>query len=274
EKGSATQGVGEEIVIRASVPEAVPEGEEPRMQMTREKLDRIVAEAVGRALVARDAAMKEKHTTMIERPGVEAERSAEVVERPIVAVERPIVRVEQHVPGIPRPLRGGSHCRDDQEESSVISPVVPRQSRDALMEQMANQIKELQARVEGMRHLRMQGHPFTNDVLGADLPHSFREPSIYYDGSSDPARHLRSFENVAVLHRYNDGVCCRAFLTTLKGPAHDWFHQLPAGSVHSFDAFSSLFINQFSSARKHEKTYMSLMNMQQWENESLREYVT
>ncbi|CAA0810873.1 Unknown protein, partial [Striga hermonthica] len=106
-----------------------------------------------------------------------------------------------------------------------------------------------------------------------DLPSNFREFSLSYDGSVDPSRHLRLFDNIAVLHSIVMLWCCRAFLTTLKGLAQDWFHQLPAGSIDCFEKFSSLFLNQFASARKHEKTYLSLINMQQNEGETLRQYI-
>ncbi|CAA0819825.1 Unknown protein, partial [Striga hermonthica] len=141
------------------------------------------------------------------------------------------------------------------------------------LERLAAQMRELQAQVQGKRPVVSRGHPFAEDVLGRDLPSNFRELSLSYDGSADPARHLRSFDNIVVLHRYSDAVSCRAFLTTLKGSAQDWFHQLPAGSIDCFEKFSSLFLNQFASARKHEKTYLSLINMQQKEGETLRQYV-
>ncbi|CAA0816382.1 Unknown protein, partial [Striga hermonthica] len=117
------------------------------------------------------------------------------------------------------------------------------------------------------------GHPFSQHILDADLPQGFRELNIWYDGSTDPSRHLRSFENMAVLHRYNDPVQCRAFLTTLRGPAQDWFHQLPPGAVRDFDGFSSSFLNQFASVKAQEKSYLTFIGMQQKEGESLRDYV-
>ncbi|CAA0830805.1 Unknown protein, partial [Striga hermonthica] len=118
-----------------------------------------------------------------------------------------------------------------------------------------------------------RGHPFSQHILDTDLPQGFRELNIWYDGSTDPSRHLRSFENMAVLHRYNDPVQCRAFLTTLRGPAQDWFHQLPPGAIRDFDGFSSSFLNQFSSVKAQEKSYLTPIGMQQKEGESLRDYV-
>ncbi|CAA0825719.1 Unknown protein, partial [Striga hermonthica] len=129
------------------------------------------------------------------------------------------------------------------------------------------------ARVEGRKTGSSRGHPFSQHILDADLPQGFRELNIWYDGSTDPSRHLRSFENMAVLHRYNDPVQCRAFLTTLRGPAQDWFHQLTPGAIRDFDGFSSSFLNQFASVKAQEKSYLTLIGMQQKEGESLRDYV-
>ncbi|CAA0834127.1 Unknown protein, partial [Striga hermonthica] len=118
-----------------------------------------------------------------------------------------------------------------------------------------------------------RGHPFSQHILDADLPQGFRDLNISYDGSTDPSRHMRSFENMAVHHRYNDPVQCRAFLTTLRGFAQDWFHWLPAGAIKDFEGFSSSFLNQFASVRPQEKSYLTLMGIQQKEGESLQDYV-
>ncbi|CAA0814772.1 Unknown protein, partial [Striga hermonthica] len=110
-------------------------------------------------------------------------------------------------------------------------------------------------------------------ILDTDLPQGFRGLNISYNGSTDPSRHIKSFENMAVLHRYNDPVQCRAFLTTLRGSAQDWFHQLPSGAIKDFNGFSSSFLNQFASVKPQEKSYLTLMGIQQKEGESLRDYV-
>ncbi|CAA0827112.1 Unknown protein, partial [Striga hermonthica] len=120
---------------------------------------------------------------------------------------------------------------------------------------------------------RARGHPFSREILAAPLPNNFKETNLVYDGSSDPSRHVRTFENMAVLHGYSDSICCRAFLSTLRGGALDWFHQLPSGSIADFEDFASKLTNQYSSAVAHEKTYLTLMAMRQGEKESLRKYV-
>ncbi|CAA0830004.1 Unknown protein, partial [Striga hermonthica] len=147
------------------------------------------------------------------------------------------------------------------------------QARDETLEQLLAQVRDLQARVEGRKTGGPRGHPFSQHILDADLPQGFRDLNISYDGSTDPSRHMRSFENMAVFHRYNDSVQCRAFLKTLRGSAQDWFHQLPAGAIKDFEGFSSSFLNQFASVRPQEKSYLTLMGIQQKEGESLRDYV-
>ncbi|CAA0811050.1 Unknown protein, partial [Striga hermonthica] len=146
--------------------------------------------------------------------------------------------------------------------------------RDRAMERIAEQLRQLQDKVEGRPERRARRHPFSREILAAPLPNNFKETNLVYDGSSDQSRHVRTFENMAVLHGYSDSVCCcRAFLSTLRGGALDWFHLLPSRSIADFEDFSSKLTNQYSSAVAQEKTYLTLMAMRQGEKESLRKYV-
>ncbi|CAA0808181.1 Unknown protein, partial [Striga hermonthica] len=145
--------------------------------------------------------------------------------------------------------------------------------RDRAIERMAEQLRQLQDKVEGRPERRARGHPFSREILAAPLPNNFKETNLVNDGSSDPSRHVRTFENMAVLHGYSDSVCCRAFLSTLRGGKLNWFHQLPPGLIASFEDLTGKLINQYSSAVVQEKTYLTLMAMRQGEKESLRKYV-
>ncbi|CAA0822280.1 Unknown protein, partial [Striga hermonthica] len=143
--------------------------------------------------------------------------------------------------------------------------------RDRAMERMAEQLRQLQDKVERRSERRARGHPFSREILAT--PYQIISRRLMYGGSSDPSRHVRTFENMAVLHGYSDSVCCRAFLSTLRGGALDWFHQLPPGSIADFEDFASKLTNQYSSTVAQEKTYLTLMAMRQEEKESLRKYV-
>ncbi|KAL0286848.1 UNVERIFIED_CONTAM: hypothetical protein Sangu_2469100 [Sesamum angustifolium] len=93
-----------------------------------------------------------------------------------------------------------------------------------------------------------------------------------YDGSTDPQEHLSYFENVALLHKYTDGIKCCVFATTFASASQQWFNQLPAGVRGSFQKFRSLFLYQFASSRKLQKMELNLFSIRQTENEPLKEY--
>ncbi|CAA0819849.1 Unknown protein, partial [Striga hermonthica] len=161
----------------------------------------------------------------------------------------------------------GSRQNAEEDESSYGGG---RPTHDREMERMAEQLRQLQAKVDGRAERRARGHPFSADILAAPLPNNYKDTNLVFDGTSDPSRHVRTFENMAVLHGYTDPVSCRAFLSTLRGGALDWFQQLPPGSIVDFEDFVEKLTNQYSSAVAQEKTYLTLMAMRQGEKESLR----
>ncbi|CAA0832558.1 Unknown protein, partial [Striga hermonthica] len=210
-----------------------PRVEEQTLTVTRSEMQKMIAEAV--ATQVRQAQVEQ---TRVEQARIEQPQNEPPPEQQAQSRER-------------------QNQRADEEESSIRT-INPQAQNDTL-EQLLAQVWDLQARVEGRKAGSSKGHPFSQHILDADLPQGFRELNIWYDGSTDPSRHLRSFENMAVLHRYSDPVQCRAFLTTLRGPAHDWFHQLPPRAIKDFDGFSSSLLNQFASVRAQEKSYLTLI---------------
>ena len=67
---------------------------------------------------------------------------------------------------------------------------------------------------------------------------------------------------------------CRAFPTTLKGPARVWFSKIPPNSVSSFEELSKLFVNNFIGGQRHKRSSSSLLTIEQGENESLQSFIT
>ena len=62
--------------------------------------------------------------------------------------------------------------------------------------------------------------PFSIEVTSFPLPTKFRMPQVEtYDGSRDPLDHLESFKTLKHLQGAPNEIMCRAFSTTLKGPA-------------------------------------------------------
>ncbi|KAL8103882.1 hypothetical protein AgCh_028178 [Apium graveolens] len=62
--------------------------------------------------------------------------------------------------------------------------------------------------------------PFTDEIMNAHISRKFKMPTIKaYDGTSDPANHVRTFSNALLLQPENDAINCRAFPQTLSGMA-------------------------------------------------------
>ncbi|XP_057789602.1 uncharacterized protein LOC131006462 [Salvia miltiorrhiza] len=93
-----------------------------------------------------------------------------------------------------------------------------------------------------------------------------------YTGKEDHEAHMARFESLMTLHQYNEGIRCRLFSTTLSGLAQKWFYKLDPGSIHNFNELYDVFMHQFSSSNRAEKTTMSLMDIQQEPQETLSEY--
>ena len=116
--------------------------------------------------------------------------------------------------------------------------------------------------------------PFTAEVLHFPLPSKFRMPQVEaFDGVRDPVNHLNTYKNQMELHGYQDPVRCRAFATTLKGPALAWFNRLPPSSIPSFRELSIAFVSHFIGARTYRKPSYHLLTVKQGSHESLKSYV-
>ncbi|XP_043701470.1 uncharacterized protein LOC122651944 [Telopea speciosissima] len=67
---------------------------------------------------------------------------------------------------------------------------------------------------------------------------------------------------------------CRAFPSTLKGAARQWFSRLPPRSLSNFTDLGRVFLAHFMSSRVHKKTAMNLLAIKQCPDESIRGFLT
>ncbi|KAL0440249.1 UNVERIFIED_CONTAM: hypothetical protein Slati_2507900 [Sesamum latifolium] len=119
-----------------------------------------------------------------------------------------------------------------REQLTVLTPV---------QESLQKGLQDVQYQVMGTPAEEQASIPFIEEVMADKLPVNCRTPAIAeYDGTTDPQEHLSRFENIALLHRYTDGIKCRVF---------------------------------FASSRKHRKTELSLFFIRQKEGESLKDYL-
>ncbi|XP_073137462.1 uncharacterized protein [Henckelia pumila] len=142
------------------------------------------------------------------------------------------------------------------------------------IKKLKEEMEQLRKKQAGYLATRTRNIPFTQEILDADLPKQFKLPHVgEYDGKGDPEDHLARFENAALLHKYSDQIKCRSFLTTLIGPAQQWFNILHPGEIKEFKDFSKSFLHHFASSKKHPTTTFSLFAIKQREHENLRTYI-
>ncbi|XP_050280866.1 uncharacterized protein LOC126721837 [Quercus robur] len=117
--------------------------------------------------------------------------------------------------------------------------------------------------------------PFTMAINSFPLPPKFRMLQVEnYDGNKDPLDHLKSFKTLMHLQGILDEIMCRAFPTTLRGPARIWFSRLTPNSISSFKELSAQFASHFIRGHRYKKSTTCLINIKQREDETLRSYIT
>ncbi|XP_075659075.1 uncharacterized protein LOC142628939 [Castanea sativa] len=137
---------------------------------------------------------------------------------------------------------------------------------NALKDRVSTSFDELVHRID---------FPFTTLVTSFPLPAKFKMPQVEaHDGSRDPLDHLESFKTLMHLQGILDEIMCRAFPTTLKGPARVWFSKIALNIFSNFKELSWLFVAHFIGGQGYKRSSTSLLNIKQWDDESLRSYVT
>ena len=144
------------------------------------------------------------------------------------------------------------------------------------MKKVMDEIRENMKRTNPVEDLAHRtDSPFMASINGHPLPLKLKMPSLdLYDGTRDPFDHIATFKTTMHLQGVPDEIMCRAFPTTLKGPARVWFSKIPPNSVSSFKELSKLFVNNFIRGQRHKRSSPSLLTIEQGENESLWSFIT
>ena len=95
-----------------------------------------------------------------------------------------------------------------------------------------------------------------------------------YDDLWDPFGDLESSKKLMHLQGVPDEIMCKMFPTMLKGPVRVWFSKLALNTVSIFKELSGHFITHFIGGQRYERSSVSLLNIKQRVDESLRSYVT
>ena len=169
------------------------------------------------------------------------------------------------------------NAEPESQSRGTTSRRVPHLEKEMdLMRKVMDEMREDMKRknlVEDLVH--RTDSPFTALINGHPLPPKFKMPSLdSYDGTRDPFDHIATFKTTMHLQRVLDEIMCRAFPTTLKGPAQVWFSKIPPNSVSSFEELSKLFVNNFFGGQRQKRSSSSLLTIEQGENESLQSFIT
>lgn len=101
----------------------------------------------------------------------------------------------------------------------------------------------------------------------------FKMPTIKpYHGQTDLREHLETYVMMMQLHGAPNQILCRAFPTTRKGTAREWYHQLTPGTIRNFDELAKLFVTHFGGCRRTKRSPDYLKIVRQGLKEGLQNY--
>ena len=137
---------------------------------------------------------------------------------------------------------------------------------NAFKGQVSNDLDDLVNRTDSL---------FTTSINSFPLPQKFHIPHIEsYDRVKNPLDHLETFKTLIHLKGVPNEIICRAFPTTLKGPARIWFSRLTPNSINTFKELNAQFTSHFIGGHRYKRYTACLISIKQREDETLTSYIT
>ncbi|RZS25164.1 hypothetical protein BHM03_00058325 [Ensete ventricosum] len=172
------------------------------------------------------------------------------------------------------PKRKRSPRRPDLDTLSYDSTDSLREQVHKVRQRLDEVQKEVLKSKEEFEESSKGGSPFTPEIQDKPLSANFRLPSLeLYDGSCDPTKHVATFHAQMTLYDMSDALMCRAFPTTLRGPARTWYSRLKPASISSFELLAKELELNFLVSARPKPTAVSLLGLAQGNEESLIQFV-
>ncbi|GKV02926.1 hypothetical protein SLEP1_g15302 [Rubroshorea leprosula] len=170
----------------------------------------------------------------------------------------------------------GSGKLNIEPSSSKHSEELMRKNADLerQLRDVQKSIDELKSPRSRQQTLDLDSAPLNLSITAEPYQEGFKIPHLEtYDGTGDPDEHLHTYQAIMRIQNANDAMMCKVFPATLKSTAKRWYHKLPKHSIDSFSQLTKLFSNKFASQREIKRTAIELMQVNQKEGESLRDYM-
>ncbi|GKV04724.1 hypothetical protein SLEP1_g16838 [Rubroshorea leprosula] len=170
----------------------------------------------------------------------------------------------------------GSGKLNNEPSSSKHNEELMRKNAD-----MERQLRDVQRSIDELKSPRshqqtldLDSAPLNLSITAEPYQERFKIPHLEtYDGLGDPDEHLHTYQAIMRIQNANDAMMCKVFPATLKSTARRWYHKLPRHSIDSYFQLAKLFSNKFASQREIKRTATELMQVNQKEGESLRDYM-
>ena len=105
------------------------------------------------------------------------------------------------------------------------------------------------------------------------MPTGYQPPKFQqFDGKGNPKQHIAHFIETCNNAGTDGDRLVKQFVRSLKGTAFDWYTDLDAESIDSWDQLEDEFLNRFYSTRRIV-SMSELTNTKQWEDEAVIEYI-
>eukprot|EP00268_Persea_americana_P048670 TRINITY_DN5162_c0_g1_i10.p1 TRINITY_DN5162_c0_g1~~TRINITY_DN5162_c0_g1_i10.p1 ORF type:complete len:346 (+),score=42.41 TRINITY_DN5162_c0_g1_i10:222-1259(+) len=207
--------------------------------------------------------------------------------------QSPPPRRPGHGPDLRHVLNSKRRDRDQREEGSSSSHIheEPKKQRQGLEDAELKRWIDQQVKQTIRQNMEATGldrdqyatfeaedtgaSPFSREIRRYTLPEKFSVPRFtLYDGTSDPAAHLRHYIQRMSVWGDDDSLNCRVFSSSLADLPLRWFCSLPEGSISSWRQLRTSFLEKFQAHRVIPKTDADLMALRMQEDESVTQFAS
>ncbi|VFQ87943.1 unnamed protein product [Cuscuta campestris] len=170
------------------------------------------------------------------------------------------------------------HSRAPREEKAESHP---RHTTRTLVEPrdrvgwVEARLEKLQRRVdrEEKKKILLNESPFTDRVHEIPFPKKAKLEVPKFTGKEDLEIHVKTLHQSGRMMGLSGDEKCLLFFQTLRGRAAEWFHNLPAGEIDSFDELAEVFQEKFKENCTKRKTFTYLSTAGQREHEDLTKFL-